>query len=1068
MIILHHDFSSHLSHKHFWSIENTTYLTPMSLVRLLLLLPLMYHTYSGNRLRLPKLYMSFHVCSAVVVSCHFLAFSICAIDDAISNTTSHKIDDSKEVDIIWTLLMLSLISITSHIVILFHVRSTAPTNDAITRKFEGAQRVNSNSVGKTRKMLAYWIYDRYRRGNHSFNNSMHLPATEPREEDVVVHSDHSLNNVDSDGLEGFNLSSRPSFEYRDEIGLGFRDERGYSQLRRRENGRTIDHGVNLGNIVGSLSEGYDEFWSEIRYRFQEAKKEWTLRLDEVKLRVRQQNDHIGNSHNIFHHVNTSNTPFRALLQMYAHEEVFQNKILDRAFPIQGDKLALSFYAPQLLCFLLHNAYLSTGKLERWILERCKSDLQFAHRCFWFLRSWCLQGGIFRLEEYHNDGQSEIHRVDSVENSISSLHSLKQDMLEEGHLDRSFSAPDLSNIRDLVQDPTKKELEKSHGMKFHSEERKSLEKLLGKIVSNGECAARQVETCNVNGSSSGNGRMSGVQEEGLEITQTLFRSDSSLRLDVDGREVRSCFLRSPDFLDSLLAIADDLLLLGPSQRTFELRKRLKELDSKMLPSNTIYLPVNNSLHQVWSIAESESIALSTKERVPCIIYLEVINHFTSSVTEHDQDLRNWYTSDRPPQRLNTILDKMSNFTQKGLQKLQHDFEKNQEKIFGSRSIELDDSESLSLLSEQSAIVPDIESPFTPRTTNHGSLQKESLGQWLSPDHRKLSRDSLSDSDESYGSTGFPGSNMESDEENAASMSMTSQSLPIVFKENFNAKQERLRKQSFQGSNPNWRLLPILIKSNDDLRQEQLASQLIHCMATILSRAKVPVWLYPYEIVALSFRGGIMEAIPDTISIDSLRKNYPHFTDLKHFYKDHFGEPGSDNYENAKANFMESLAAYSIICFIMQIKDRHNGNILIDNKGHLIHIDFGFFFLSSPGKNSGFESAPFKLTKDFVDLIGGSHSHSFHRFRNLCYRTFLELRKNCFEITLLVQMLTEGNEDLGCFRGRPHDAIRGMQERFRLDLSDKACHEYVNCLIDESIENWTTTCYDRYQRCFVGVM
>jgi phosphatidylinositol 4-kinase len=213
---------------------------------------------------------------------------------------------------------------------------------------------------------------------------------------------------------------------------------------------------------------------------------------------------------------------------------------------------------------------------------------------------------------------------------------------------------------------------------------------------------------------------------------------------------------------------------------------------------------------------------------------------------------------------------------------------------------------------------------------------------------------------------------------------------------------------------------------------------------------------------------MEAIPDTISISSLKSNDPNYVDLKTFFYNHFGPPGGDDHAQAKANFIESLAAYSIICYLLQIKDRHNGNILLTNRGHLVHIDFGFVFLSSPGKNSGFESAPFKLTSDFVDVMDGPNSHAFDKFRELCYRTFLELRKHCYQIILVVEMLQEGGEDLQCFCGQPERAIEELRQRFRLDLNDRACKQYVDGLIDESIGNWRTDLYDRYQRVCVGVL
>lgn len=94
---------------------------------------------------------------------------------------------------------------------------------------------------------------------------------------------------------------------------------------------------------------------------------------------------------------------------------------------------------------------------------------------------------------------------------------------------------------------------------------------------------------------------------------------------------------------------------------------------------------------------------------------------------------------------------------------------------------------------------------------------------------------------------------------------------------------------------------------------------------------------------------------------------------------FGKENSEKFRKARKNFADSLSAYSLVCYILQIKDRHNANILLDKDGHVCHIDFGFLLTNAPGKGVQFENAPFKLTNEFVKVMGGMNGEGFKRFR-----------------------------------------------------------------------------------------
>ncbi|SJM88079.1 probable Phosphatidylinositol 4-kinase PIK1 [Zygosaccharomyces bailii] len=298
------------------------------------------------------------------------------------------------------------------------------------------------------------------------------------------------------------------------------------------------------------------------------------------------------------------------------------------------------------------------------------------------------------------------------------------------------------------------------------------------------------------------------------------------------------------------------------------------------------------------------------------------------------------------------------------------------------------------------------------------------------------------------------------------------------EDWAAKKERIRRTSEYGHLENWDLCSVIAKSGDDLRQEALACQMIQAMAQIWTKGKVDVWVKKMKILITSATTGLVETITNAMSVHSIKKSLTKkmiedgdldekggIATLNDHFIRAFGDPKGFRYRRAQDNFACSLAAYSLICYLLQIKDRHNGNIMIDNEGHVVHIDFGFMLSNSPG-SVGFEAAPFKLTYEYVELLGGINGDAYKKFVSLIQESFKLLRKYADQIVSMCEVMQKDNSQ-PCFNAGENTSVQ-LKQRFHLELSDAECDEFVeNYLVGKSLGSIYTRLYDQFQLITQGI-
>ncbi|CAH0725816.1 unnamed protein product, partial [Brenthis ino] len=237
--------------------------------------------------------------------------------------------------------------------------------------------------------------------------------------------------------------------------------------------------------------------------------------------------------------------------------------------------------------------------------------------------------------------------------------------------------------------------------------------------------------------------------------------------------------------------------------------------------------------------------------------------------------------------------------------------------------------------------------------------------------------------------------------------------------------------------------LLIKGKDDMRQDAVMQQVFNIVNTLLEKNPITrrnkLLIRTYKVVPLSRRAGVLQWCAGTVPLGAYlvaahakyrpeditptaarnklkachdsRKSNKHKLEVfkeilkvfkpvfHYFFTEHYLDPVTW-YERRLA-YTKSVAASSMVGYILGIGDRHVYNILIDKTtAEVIHIDFGIAFdqgktLPTP------ETIPFRLTQDIIAGFGSNGVEG--SFRRCCEKTLQLLRDNQETLLTILEVL-----------------------------------------------------------------
>jgi len=250
--------------------------------------------------------------------------------------------------------------------------------------------------------------------------------------------------------------------------------------------------------------------------------------------------------------------------------------------------------------------------------------------------------------------------------------------------------------------------------------------------------------------------------------------------------------------------------------------------------------------------------------------------------------------------------------------------------------------------------------------------------------------------------------------------------------------------FENADPMGKNMLVIFKAGDDLRQDMLTLQMFRIMDKLWKKNNLDLKMNAYRVISTGHQIGFVEVVTHSKTVSKIQKQMAGslgaFKDevLFNWLKEQ--NPEESQLTRAIENFTSSCAGYCVATYVLGIGDRHNDNIMVQEDGHLFHIDFGHILGNFKKKfNIKRERVPFVFTPDWAFVMGNKSSPYYTKFVSQCVAAHQNLRKNFrLFINLFSMMLISGMPELST-----RDDIYYVVETLSVDESSSGLdfHELI---------------------------